>query len=108
MRLDFRDPDPEVIDLSPAGGLVSTLKESRVDCLATDKVCFSAFFSNGCYKSFPGRLLVLLPVTLPRTLSRLPVFYRWYTAIDATDGVIGAQCISTTFAARATAASEES
>jgi ATP-dependent RNA helicase DDX24/MAK5 len=37
-RLDFRDPEPEIIDISPAGGVVSTLKESRIECLATDKV----------------------------------------------------------------------
>lgn len=38
LRLDFRDPEPEIIDISPAGGIVSTLKESRIECLATDKV----------------------------------------------------------------------
>jgi ATP-dependent RNA helicase DDX24/MAK5 len=38
LRLDFRDPEPEVIDLSPEGGVVSTLKESRIDCLTNDKV----------------------------------------------------------------------
>lgn len=41
LRLDFRDPDPEVIDLSPQGGLVSTLKESKVECLSTDRVRYS-------------------------------------------------------------------
>ena len=38
LRLDFRDPEPEIIDLSPAGGVVATLKESRVNCLPGDKV----------------------------------------------------------------------
>lgn len=38
MRLDFRDPQPEVIDISPEGGVVSTLKESRLACLSGDKV----------------------------------------------------------------------
>ncbi|THH00977.1 hypothetical protein EW026_g1631 [Hermanssonia centrifuga] len=56
MRLDFRDPDPEVIDLSPAGGLVSTLKESRVDCLATDKDGYLYYF----LLRYPGRSLVFL------------------------------------------------
>lgn len=37
-KLDFRDPEPEVIDLSPEGGVVSTLKESQVECLSADKV----------------------------------------------------------------------
>lgn len=38
LRLDFRDPEPEVVDLSPAGGVVSTLQESKVECLVADKV----------------------------------------------------------------------
>jgi hypothetical protein len=37
-RLDFRDTEPEIDDLSPKGGVVPTLKESRIECLATDKV----------------------------------------------------------------------
>ncbi|GAA5968135.1 hypothetical protein JCM11641_003744 [Rhodosporidiobolus odoratus] len=32
-RLDFRDSDPEIIDLSPEHGLVETLKECKVECL---------------------------------------------------------------------------
>ena len=42
-RLDFRDPEPEIIDISPRGGIVSTLEESRIECLATDKVRVSLF-----------------------------------------------------------------
>jgi ATP-dependent RNA helicase DDX24/MAK5 len=38
LRLDFRDSEPEIVDISPEGGVVSTLKESRIECLATDKV----------------------------------------------------------------------
>lgn len=38
MRLDFRDPDPEVIDLSPDGGAVSTLHEAKIQCTKNDKV----------------------------------------------------------------------
>ena len=38
LRLDFRDPEPEVVDLSPAGGVVSTLQESKIECLVADKV----------------------------------------------------------------------
>ena len=37
-RLDFRDPNPGVIDLSPAGGVVAALKESMVECVISDKV----------------------------------------------------------------------
>jgi ATP-dependent RNA helicase DDX24/MAK5 len=38
LKLDFRDPDPEIIDISPQGGVVSSLKESKIECLAADKV----------------------------------------------------------------------
>lgn len=38
MRLDFRDPDPFIIDLSPEGGAVSTLQESKIECLMSEKV----------------------------------------------------------------------
>ena len=41
-KLDFRDPEPEVIDLSPEGGVVSTLQESQVECLSADKVSSDA------------------------------------------------------------------
>lgn len=37
-RLDFRDPNPEVIDLSPEGGVVASLKESMVECVIAEKV----------------------------------------------------------------------
>jgi ATP-dependent RNA helicase DDX24/MAK5 len=37
-RLDFRDPEPVVIDLSPKDRIVSTFQESKVECLTTDKV----------------------------------------------------------------------
>ena len=37
-RLDFRDTNPEVIDLSPEGGLVASLKESMVECIISEKV----------------------------------------------------------------------
>lgn len=39
-RLDFRDANPEVIDLSPEGGVVATLRESMVECVVTDKVSY--------------------------------------------------------------------
>lgn len=38
LRLDFRDPEPEVVDQSPAGGVVPTLQESKIECLVADKV----------------------------------------------------------------------
>jgi ATP-dependent RNA helicase DDX24/MAK5 len=39
LRLDFRDPKPEVIDISPEGGVVNSLRESKIECLSADKVC---------------------------------------------------------------------
>jgi ATP-dependent RNA helicase DDX24/MAK5 len=71
-RLDFRDAEPEINDLSPKGGVVPTLKESRIECLATDKVrvlcstCLSASHrSQDVYLyyfllRYPGRTLVFL------------------------------------------------
>lgn len=56
MKLDFRDPDPTVIDLSPEGGVVSTLKESKIDCLANDKDAYLYYF----LLRYPGRSLVFL------------------------------------------------
>ncbi|KAF8635393.1 hypothetical protein AX15_000394 [Amanita polypyramis BW_CC] len=56
LRLDFRDPEPEVIDLSPAGGVVSTLQESKFECLVTDKDAYLYYF----LLRYPGRSLVFL------------------------------------------------
>ncbi|GJE85511.1 DEAD/DEAH box helicase [Phanerochaete sordida] len=56
LRLDFRDPEPEVIDLSPEGGVVSTLRESRIDCLTNDKDAYLYYF----LLRYPGRSLVFL------------------------------------------------
>ncbi|OJA11403.1 hypothetical protein AZE42_03952 [Rhizopogon vesiculosus] len=56
LRLDFRDPDPAVIDISPEGGVVSTLKQSRIECLSTDKDVYLYYF----LLRYPGRSLVFL------------------------------------------------
>ncbi|KAG2117225.1 ATP-dependent RNA helicase [Suillus discolor] len=56
LRLDFRDPDPAVIDISPEGGVVSTLKESKIECLSTDKDAYLYYF----LLRYPGRSLVFL------------------------------------------------
>ncbi len=81
MRLDFRDSNPEVIDLSPEGGVVSTLRESKIECLASDKVCFP------CACRHPGKALTMnpepragrVPLLLPSAISRsfagLPFVY---------------------------------
>ncbi|KAG6841095.1 hypothetical protein C0991_001902 [Blastosporella zonata] len=56
LRLDFRDPDPQVIDLSPAGGVVSTLQESKIECLSADKDVYLYYF----LLRHPGKSLVFL------------------------------------------------
>ncbi|KAF8268903.1 ATP-dependent RNA helicase, partial [Lactarius quietus] len=56
LRLDFRDSEPEIIDISPEGGAVSTLKESRIECLAADKDVHLYYF----LLRYPGRTLVFL------------------------------------------------
>lgn len=56
LRLDFRDSDPTIIDISPEGGVVSTLKESKIECLSTDKDAYLYYF----LLRYPGRSLVFL------------------------------------------------
>ncbi|KAJ6627886.1 P-loop containing nucleoside triphosphate hydrolase protein [Mycena sp. CBHHK59/15] len=56
LRLDFRDPEPEIIDLSPQGGVVETLKESKIECLSADKDAYLYYF----LMRYPGRSLVFL------------------------------------------------
>ncbi|KAJ3862205.1 ATP-dependent RNA helicase [Lentinula novae-zelandiae] len=56
LRLDFRDRDPEVIDLSPEGGVVSTLTEGKIQCLSADKDVYLYYF----LLRYPGRSLVFL------------------------------------------------
>ncbi|KAF9530142.1 P-loop containing nucleoside triphosphate hydrolase protein [Crepidotus variabilis] len=56
LRLDFRDPKPEVIDLSPVGGVVSTLQESKIDCPVGDKDVYLYYF----LLRHSGRSLVFL------------------------------------------------
>ena len=55
-RLDFRDPEPEVIDLTPDGRLVSTLRESMIECLTSDKDLYLYYF----LLRYPGRSLVFV------------------------------------------------
>ncbi|KAF9051432.1 P-loop containing nucleoside triphosphate hydrolase protein [Panaeolus papilionaceus] len=56
LRLDFRDPNPEVIDLSPVGGVVSTLQEGKIECLSADKDVYLYYF----LLRYPGKSLVFL------------------------------------------------
>jgi len=72
-RLDFRDENPEVIDISPEGGVVSTLKECRVECLNEDRVrtsCGDPSLTHVTFRQdvylyyfllrYPGRSLVFV------------------------------------------------
>ncbi|EGO03781.1 hypothetical protein SERLA73DRAFT_46424 [Serpula lacrymans var. lacrymans S7.3] len=56
LRLDFRDANPEVIDISPEGGVVSGLQESKIECLSADKDIYLYYF----LLRYPGRSLVFL------------------------------------------------
>lgn len=71
MRLDFRDPDPEVIDISPEGGVVSSLKESKIECLGTDKVRSPRYLCFADSNVFAGCIPILLPAALSRALARI-------------------------------------
>ncbi|GAA5848483.1 hypothetical protein JCM8547_004527 [Rhodosporidiobolus lusitaniae] len=55
-RLDFRDPDPEIIDLAPENGLVETLKECKVECLQNEKDIHLYHF----LLRYPARTIVFL------------------------------------------------
>ncbi|KAL4079554.1 ATP-dependent RNA helicase [Scleroderma citrinum] len=56
LRLDFRHPEPDVIDISPEGGTVSTLQLSKLECLSSDKDVYLYYF----LLRYPGRSLVFL------------------------------------------------
>ncbi|KAI0676448.1 DEAD-domain-containing protein [Trametes maxima] len=56
LRLDFRDPEPAVVDISPVGSVVATLTESKIESLMTDKDAYLYFF----LLRYPGRTLVFL------------------------------------------------
>lgn len=55
-KLDFRDEDPKVIDLTPEGGVVKSLQEVKIDCLLTEKDAYLYYF----LLRYPGRTLVFL------------------------------------------------
>ena len=42
-------PEPEVINISPEGGVVSTLQEGKVECLSADT---DHYFSASIYLNF--------------------------------------------------------
>jgi ATP-dependent RNA helicase DDX24/MAK5 len=42
-QIDFRDPHPELIDLTPEGRMVGGLKECKIECVLKDKVSLICF-----------------------------------------------------------------
>ncbi|CAE6493815.1 unnamed protein product [Rhizoctonia solani] len=56
MKLDFRDPNPAIVDLSPEYGKVSSLTESRIECISGDKDFYLYYF----LLRYPGRSLVFV------------------------------------------------
>ena len=109
MRLDFRDEEPEVIDLSPKGGVVSTLKESKVECVVSDKVRLFNDLSGAplTFRVHSGCVSVLLPVAISWEIACLPLRHRRYPASTTAHGTSGDQGISPSFPTRAEATTEE-
>lgn len=113
MRLDFRDPSPAVVDISPEGGVVATLQESKVECLSADKVC--SFLVLIIYRmfnlyvpSFVGRVPLLLPLTIPRTDVSVPILHRWHPKTTPAHGSPTNSRVSSSLTARAAPTAEES
>lgn len=71
-KLDFRDPAPEVVDLSPKDGLVASFQESKVECLTKEKVYFVSITLSLCL-DFTGHLPILFFATIPRTIISVPI-----------------------------------
>lgn len=97
-----------MIDLSPIGGVVSTLQESKIECLSADKVgSLLLHIEMQKVNLDPGCLLVLFSITLPRSITCLPILDRWNSKTLTVDGAAEYQGFSAAFTARATATSKE-
>ncbi|KZT58965.1 P-loop containing nucleoside triphosphate hydrolase protein [Calocera cornea HHB12733] len=55
-RLDFRDEEPEIIDLTPEQGVSHTLQEAKLECVSEEKDLFLYYF----LLRYPGRSLVFV------------------------------------------------
>jgi hypothetical protein len=82
-RLDFRDPEPEIVDISPRGGMVPTLKESRIECLVTDKVRVFILTCPLSESPAVGCLSLLFPSAIPRAHACVHVINRRNSQISA-------------------------
>ena len=103
-RLDFRDPEPEIVDISPRSGMVPTLKESRIECLATDKV---RVFRSTCPLSdspATGCLPLLFPSAISRAHACVHVINRRNSQISTSSGATRTAHVPTSLPAGATPA----
>lgn len=103
-RLDFRDAEPEIDDLSPKGGVVPTLKESKIECLATDKVrvlCSTCPLSES---PAAGCLSLLLSSAIPRAHACVHVINRRNSQTGASSRATRPTHVPTSLPARATPA----
>jgi hypothetical protein len=98
-----------VIDISPEGGVVSALKESKIECMSADKVPISLIYFFMCCSTHPhlGCLLVLLPPALPRQVSCISGRYRWDQKAIASVGVTWYQGLAFALADGTATATEE-
>ncbi|CAG8518190.1 9584_t:CDS:10 [Acaulospora morrowiae] len=55
-RLEFNDPDPVFIDITPKESVVETLQESKIECLTKDKDLYAYYFIT----RYPGRTLIFV------------------------------------------------
>lgn len=111
LRLDFRDPDPVVIDLSPVGGVVSTLKESKIECMSADKVISRSLDCEASNLTFVrlaiGCLSLLLPFAVSGEIISLPFLDRRNTAAYAADGITQFESLPSTLPTRAASTPKE-
>ena len=55
-KIDFRDDDPAVIDLTPERRMAAELKETKVECLSKEKDLYLYYF----LLRYPGRTIVFI------------------------------------------------
>ncbi|KZO95859.1 P-loop containing nucleoside triphosphate hydrolase protein [Calocera viscosa TUFC12733] len=55
-RVDFRDEEPEIIDLTPKQGVSHTLQEAKLECISSEKDLYLYYF----LLRYPGRSLVFV------------------------------------------------
>ena len=83
LRLDLRDSEPEIIDISPEGGVVSTLKESKIECLAADKVRLIGEMYHIIESPRIGCPSLPFSSAIPRAHARVFIINRRDSQIDA-------------------------